>query len=127
MPRIKKKTSRRTSARPRGSPASPSGSVEAALGAIERAVTRVGGRWYLFGAQAVAIHGVPRTTQDIDVTVLVDCAAEELVRALRAEGISPKIHDADFIASTRVGAGLVRARGRGYACASQQGLLSNPS
>lgn len=27
-------------------------------------------RWYVFGAQAVAVRGAPRATQDVDVTVL---------------------------------------------------------
>ncbi len=29
-------------------------------------------RWFVFGAQAVAVRGAPRATQDVDVTVEVD-------------------------------------------------------
>jgi hypothetical protein len=39
-------------------------------------------RWYVFGAQAVAAHGAPRATQDLDVTAFVP--GPELA-ALRAE------------------------------------------
>jgi hypothetical protein len=30
------------------------------------------GRWYLFGAQAVVLHGVPRLSADVDVTLRLD-------------------------------------------------------
>ena len=102
MPRTTKKTSRRTSSKARGSRPSPSGSVEEALAAVGRAMKAVGARWYLFGAQAVALHGVPRATQDIDVTALVDSGTAALLTALTAEGITPRFDDAEFIATTRV-------------------------
>lgn len=56
---------------------------------------RVG--WFVFGAQAVAVRGAPRATQDIDVTVHV--ARDELaslVEALRVTGLThryPEIAD----------------------------------
>ena len=59
-------------------------------------------RWYLFGAQAVLLHGAPRTTQDIDVTVLVDGPPTKLLSALRAERIIPRFDDTAFIEQTRV-------------------------
>jgi hypothetical protein len=101
MPGMSKKTSRRTSARAPASGPSRPGRLDDALGAVSRSMRRLGARWYLFGAQAVALHGVPRATQDIDVTAL----AEEpilVLAALRAEGISPLIDDPGFLATTRV-------------------------
>lgn len=47
--------------------------------------------WYLFGAQAVAIRGAPRATQDIDITVFVardDLA--DLLNALRAAALAAR-------------------------------------
>ena len=89
MPRTTRKTSNRTSSKAKGSRSLPSGSIETALAAVGRAMKRVHARWYLFGAQAVALHGVPRATQDIDITVLTDAGTAALVKALRAEGITP--------------------------------------
>ena len=44
--------------------------------------------WFLFGAQAVAIRGAPRTTQDVDVTVqLPRKQLPQLAEALRTRGI----------------------------------------
>ncbi len=63
---------------------------------------RLEARWYLFGAQAVLLHGAPRTTQDIDVTVLSDAPVATLVKALRREKIVPRYEDAAFVAETRV-------------------------
>lgn len=70
--------------------------------AIARAMKRLGARWYLFGAQAVALHGAARATQDIDVTVLADFETKRLLAALKREGINPDFEDAAFIAQTRV-------------------------
>lgn len=45
-------------------------------------------RWYVFGAQAVAVRGAPRATQDVDVTVEVPRAdLGALVDALAAQGL----------------------------------------
>lgn len=58
------------------------------LGAIGGEAARLGLRWYVFGAQAVAAHGVPRATQDVDVTVLADTpTARRLLEQLRARGL----------------------------------------
>lgn len=38
------------------------------LAALAGALGELGVRWYLFGAQAVLIHGRPRLTDDVDVT-----------------------------------------------------------
>jgi hypothetical protein len=62
-------------------------------------------RWYLFGAQAVIVHGRPRLSDDVDVTVEVEqerlC---ELVAALEDVGFEQEVLDDadDFIAVTRV-------------------------
>lgn len=39
---------------------------------VAQAAATVGVRWYVFGAQAVAAHGIPRATQDLDITVLAE-------------------------------------------------------
>jgi hypothetical protein len=60
--------------------------------------------WYVFGAQAVAIHGRPRLTQDVDVTVdLRDESRKHLIETLSAGGFVLRTGaDDDFIAKTRV-------------------------
>jgi hypothetical protein len=97
----RRRTSRRTSRSPRSSPGSSAGAV-GALTALARALRRLGARWYLFGAQAVALHGAARATQDIDVTVLGDFELEALFDALARENITPRIDDATFLAEARV-------------------------
>lgn len=60
-------------------------------------------RWYVFGAQAVAVYGVPRTTDDVDVTIdLGDRDIASFVPALRRAGFSPAIADEAFARETRV-------------------------
>jgi hypothetical protein len=41
-----------------------------ALGPLAAVLDRRGVTWFVFGAQAVAVRGAPRATQDLDVTVL---------------------------------------------------------
>ncbi len=101
MPGRTKKTSKRTARSRRSSPLTRSG-AEAALQAIGRAMKRLKARWFLFGAQAVLLHGAPRTTQDIDVTVLTEAPIAKLVEVLEAEDIIPLIADSAFIEQTRV-------------------------
>lgn len=62
-------------------------------------------RWYLFGAQAVIVHGFVRQTADVDVTVEVP--PEQLPRLLKeldAGGFQLRIQEQveDFVARTRV-------------------------
>ena len=62
------------------------------VGEALRDLTRILGvqqlRWYLFGAQAVAVRGAPRATQDIDITVAVSRSElAGLVADLRSAGI----------------------------------------
>lgn len=53
--------------------------------------------WCVFGAQAVAVRGAPRATQDIDITVDVPRSdLVELIRALSRAGLQhryPEIAD----------------------------------
>lgn len=69
-----------------------------ALGDTLAALARVlDGRalgWYVFGAQAVAIRGAPRATQDVDITVAV--SREQLgglLKELSAAGLEPRFPD----------------------------------
>jgi hypothetical protein len=61
------------------------------------------GPWYVFGAQAVVVHGVPRLSADVDVTIrLTPDSPNEFAAAMRAAGFEPLIPDAQFIQRTRV-------------------------
>ncbi len=97
-----KKTSTRTSRSPKSLPQPESASVESAVMAIARAMKSIKAQWYLFGAQAVALHGAQRTTQDVDVTVLTEKSTAQLIAALKREKIVPRFSDAAFIEQTRV-------------------------
>ena len=106
-----KKTSKRTAAsrapsrRPRRAPRRTGIAPKAAkpLLAFAALARREKLRWYLFGAQAVAAHGVPRSTDDIDVTVwLGERNLAEIVAPLRRAGFRPRIDDLAFAMETRV-------------------------
>jgi uncharacterized nucleotidyltransferase DUF6036 len=61
------------------------------------------GRWYVFGAQAVVVYGVPRLSADVDVTLaLVPDAPEHFARDMQAAGFSLRVSDSDFVRRTRV-------------------------
>jgi len=68
------------------------------------ALSMLGVRWYVFGAQAAIVHGAVRFTEDIDVTVLLGGVEQRtLVGALGRHGFSLRVEDAnDFVARTRV-------------------------
>ncbi|MEO6772531.1 MAG: DUF6036 family nucleotidyltransferase [Kofleriaceae bacterium] len=92
--------SRKRSRRPRRS---DERQPEAALVAFASLAKRLGLRWYVFGAQAVNLHGFPRTTADLDLTIeLGDRSIEQVMAALIKAGFLPRFADAAFIASTRV-------------------------
>jgi hypothetical protein len=61
------------------------------------------GRWYLFGAQAVIVFGVPRLSADVDVTLaLAPDAPERFAGEMQAAGFSLRVDDPDFVRRTRV-------------------------
>ncbi|MBA2319877.1 MAG: hypothetical protein H0V89_01870 [Deltaproteobacteria bacterium] len=73
-------------------------SIATALGSVQAA-------WYVFGAQAVAVRGAPRSTQDLDVTVRVDRGGRAaLMTALGAAGLRPRYPD---LAEALLAAGAV--------------------
>ncbi|MGH7333451.1 MAG: hypothetical protein ACREKS_12070 [Candidatus Rokuibacteriota bacterium] len=74
------------------------------LADLDRALTALGIRWYLFGAQAAILHGVARLTADVDVTVDAGALANaDLVAHLAARGFTLRVPDAgEFVEQTRV-------------------------
>jgi Domain of unknown function (DUF1814). len=73
------------------------------LSAFAAVAKRQKRRWYLFGAQAVAIWGGPRMTADVDVTVEGDPEDPALVGALLAAGFESRAGRInDFVRKTRV-------------------------
>lgn len=61
------------------------------------------GRWYLFGAQAVIVHGVPRLSADVDVTLaLTPDTPERFAADMQAAGFALAVDDADFVRRTRI-------------------------
>lgn len=61
------------------------------------------GRWYVFGAQAVVVYGVPRLSADVDVTLaLVPEAPTRFALDMHAAGFSLRVSDPDFVRRTRV-------------------------
>lgn len=60
--------------------------------------------WYLFGAQAVVLYGLPRLTADVDVTVRIARGeVMPLVASLREAGFALRVADVDdFLSRTQV-------------------------
>jgi hypothetical protein len=83
------------------------------LADLDRALTALGIRWYLFGAQAAILYGVARLTADVDVTVDAGSLANaDLVAQLAARGFALRVPDAgEFVEKTRV-LPLVHAKSR---------------
>ncbi|MFZ5469914.1 MAG: nucleotidyl transferase AbiEii/AbiGii toxin family protein [Myxococcota bacterium] len=68
-------------------------------------LSRLGLRWYVFGAQALAVHGIPRHTLDVDVTVEVpQSQLGALLTLLEQAGFRLRISEGvdSFVAQTRV-------------------------
>jgi Nucleotidyl transferase AbiEii toxin, Type IV TA system len=74
------------------------------LRALVPALARFGGRWYLFGAQAVLVWGRPRLTGDVDVTIFLDPDdPHAFVTAMQEAGFDLRVRNIeDFVARTRV-------------------------
>jgi hypothetical protein len=94
-----KKTSKRTGASRKRSPRRP---AETALGAFAVLAKRAKLRWFVLGAQAVNLHGVPRLTADLDVTVALDERTIDDLIELLARGGFVTEEDAAFAAVNRV-------------------------
>jgi hypothetical protein len=61
------------------------------------------GRWYVFGAQAVIVYGVPRLSADVDVTLaLAPDTPEPFAREMHAAGFALRVADPEFVRRTRV-------------------------
>ena len=61
------------------------------------------GPWYVFGAQAVVVYGVPRLSADVDVTIrLTPDSPAQFVEAMRAGGFELRVPDPHFVERTRV-------------------------
>ena len=68
--------------------------VAEVLDVLRRVLDGRGLRWFVFGAQAVAVRGAPRATQDIDITVQVErTRLRALVEALESEGLRHRYPD----------------------------------
>jgi hypothetical protein len=66
-------------------------------------VLRRWGRWYLFGAQAVILHGFPRLSGDVDVTLeMMPEERTRFVQEMRDAGFDPVIDDPEFLHRTLV-------------------------
>lgn len=64
------------------------------LGDLAAALDSLSARWYLFGAQAAILHGAPRLTADVDVTLLLErCPLDEAVKSLEAAGFQSRVPD----------------------------------
>ena len=66
-------------------------------------VLAVWGRWYLFGAQAVVVHGVPRLSADVDVTLALRPETfDRFAAAMETAGFALRVRDPEFVRRTRV-------------------------
>lgn len=72
------------------------------LTALEPVLARWG-RWYVFGAQAVIVYGVPRLSADVDVTLALEPdTPDAFAREMHAAGFTLRVADPDFVRRTRV-------------------------
>ena len=88
-----KKISKRTAASRKRSGGSRSSKIERALRAIDDVVRAAKGKWYLFGAQAAILYGVPRTTKDIDLTLQALETMAVRIQEILVEGNAVVVHD----------------------------------
>jgi hypothetical protein len=77
--------------------------IAALLADFERACAELGVGWYLFGAQAALLHGSPRATADVDLTVLLrEHGTDRLAETLMRHGFVLRTSDPAFTRVTRV-------------------------
>lgn len=79
-------------------------SVARLLADLAATLRPLGLRWYVFGAQAVVIHGRPRLTEDVDVTIDLDqLSAHVLADKFTSAGFAlAEFADDEFVEATRV-------------------------
>jgi hypothetical protein len=87
---------------PRSSDVPPPSAAVELLATLAPVLARWG-RWYLFGAQAVILYGVPRLSADVDVTLaLTPDAPERFAADMLTAGFTLRVDDPDFVRRTRV-------------------------
>jgi hypothetical protein len=74
------------------------------LSALARVLPEWTDRWYLFGAQAVSVWGLPRLSADVDVTARLKSENPAgFVAAMQEAGFDLRVSDlTDFVRRTRV-------------------------
>lgn len=90
---------------PKKSGASTGAALSDLLRSIARVFDDVDATWFVFGAQALAMYGVPRATADVDVTVRLQGTPSQLLASLAKHGFQIHIAPAEiarFITDTRV-------------------------
>lgn len=76
---------------------------EELIAKVARALNELGVDYMLIGGQAVLIHGEPRLTRDIDVTLGVDVGSLATIKEVAgAAGLKPLIADDSFVEETMV-------------------------
>ena len=76
---------------------------ESLLAELARALDAAGLPYMVFGGQAVLLHGEPRLTQDIDITLGADPSHLALaLRATASAGLTPLVEPDPFVAETYV-------------------------
>ena len=77
--------------------------LAAVLTGLKAAFTALQADWYLVGALAAQVHGVVRSTGDVDVTVRLGSASiAQLLARLQHGGFEALFSDAGFIEASRV-------------------------
>lgn len=96
-------TSKTTCVSPPFSPVQPDIGIDRLLSSVDAAFCETGRRWFLFGARAVSVWGIPRLTEDVDVTVEDVATTADLIAALRKHDVRPRIDlDEEFVRRSRV-------------------------
>lgn len=82
----------------------PASMIADALAGLAEALQKAGIRWYLFGAQAAVLYGIPRLTADVDATAEFPLErVEELAALLAGGGFVVRVSNlAVFAGKTRV-------------------------